>query len=77
MTTKTNNNVEVVWVNRETLRSIHDIDEYNKDGARLTDMVEKENDVRYGDRLERFTKMMNKNTKWGNTPSKKSFDDFE
>ncbi len=77
MTTKTNNNVDTLWVNRETLRSISDIDEYNKDGARLTDMVEKENDVRYGDRLERFTKMINKNTTLSNTSSKKSFDDFE
>ena len=61
MTTKTTNNVDELWVNRETLQSIKNIVQYNEDGAELTDMVEKENDKRYGDRLDRI-KMILKNT---------------
>ena len=76
MTTKTTNNVDELWVNRETLQSIKSIVQYNEDGARLTDMVEKENDKRYGDRLDRIKKMILKNTA-GSNPSKPSFDDFE
>ena len=76
MTTKTTNNVDELWVNRETLQSIKNIVRYNEDGARLTDMVEKENDKRYGDRLDRIKDFLKRNTIKSN-PSATSFDDFE
>ena len=66
-------NIQVVL----QMMSISAINEYNKDGARLSAMVNKEDDTRYGDRLERMSDFIKRNTSRDDKGKKTSFDDFD
>lgn len=74
---QTTNNLDEHWINKETMMSISAINEYNKDGARLSAMVNKEDDTRYGDRLERMSDFIKRNTSRDDKGKKTSFDDFD
>ena len=74
---QTTNNVNELWVNEETMMSISNINEYNRDGAKLSAKINSEDDRRYGDRLDRISEFMKRNINEGDMPKTNSFDDFE